>query len=379
MTSEKLWKFICLFALMKKLLQIFIVLCLTSCANIVAPTGGKKDINAPKLQKTNSTENLQYIHKKIVSFDFDEFIVLNNWEENFYISPPINKRIQKKIKGTELFLTIEDTLAENATYNLALNSCIKDLNEGNILDTLNYTFSTSDVLDTLTLSGKLQDAYTLEQIENAWIMLFEENKNDSVIFKENPNYIAKTDKEGNFHFPNLNAKNYKVVALTEFDFIYNEDESIAYLDSCVNAETDSFFFLFSFNPIIEIDSANSDTTGIKTDSLSSDSLLIDTLTKEEISYGKLEIISSTTTPCIFQLLQNKKVVKEFSFTNPPYILDELIAGKYQLKYISDLNKDRKWTTGSWINKAQAEKAQNYPSEITIRSNWDLELEWLIVE
>ena len=65
MTSEKLWKFICLFALMKKLLQIFIVLCLTSCANIVAPTGGKKDINAPKLQKTNSTENLQYIHKKI--------------------------------------------------------------------------------------------------------------------------------------------------------------------------------------------------------------------------------------------------------------------------------------------------------------------------
>ena len=124
---------------------------------------------------------------------------------------------------------------------------------------------------------------------------------------------------------------------------------------------------------------NSDTNGIKTDSLSSDSVLIDTLKKEEISYGKLEIISSTTTPCIFQLLQNKKVVKEISFTNPPYILDQLIAGKYQLKYISDLNEDRRWTTGSWINKAQAEKVQNYPSEITIRSNWDLELEWLIVE
>mgnify|MGYP000114725810 CR=1 FL=1 len=379
MTSEKLWKFICLFALMKKLLQICIVLHLVSCANIVAPTGGVKDINAPKLQKINSTKNLRHLNKKIVSFKFDEFIVLNNWEENFYISPPINKRIQKIIKGTELSLTIEDTLSENVTYNLSLNTCIKDLNEGNILDTLNYTFSTSDVLDTLTLSGKLQDAYTLEQIENAWIMLFEENKNDTIIFKENPNYIAKTDKEGNFHFPNLNAKNYKVVALTEFDFIYNEDESIAYLDSCVNAETDSFFFLFSFNPVIEIDSANSDTNGIKTDSLSSDSLSMKTLTKKEISYGKLEIISSTNTPCIFQLLQNKKVVKEFSFTNPPYILDELIAGKYQLKYISDLNEDRKWTTGSWINKVQVEKVQNYPSEITIRSNWDLELEWLIVE
>jgi len=378
-SSERLWKFICLFALMKKLLQIFIVLCLISCANIVAPTGGEKDINAPILQKTNDTKNFQHLHEKIVSFYFDEFIVLNNWEQNFYISPPINKRIQKIIKGNELFLTIEDTLLENATYNLALSSCIKDLNEGNILDTLNYIFSTSDVLDTLTLSGKLQDAYTLDQIENAWIMLFEENKNDSVIFKENPNYIAKTDKEGNFHFPNLNAKNYKAVALTEFDFIYNEDESIAYLDSCVNAETDSFFCLFSFNPIIKIDSTNSDTTGLKTDSPSVDGLLIDTLIKEEISYGKLEIRSSNTTPCIFQLLQNKKVVKEFSFTNPPYILDELIAGKYQLKYISDLNEDRKWTTGNWANKVQVEKVQNYPSEITIRSNWDLELEWLILE
>ena len=129
--------------------------------------------------------------KKLFHFTLTSFIVLNNWEQNFYISPPINKRIQKIIKGNELFLTIEDTLLENATYNLALSSCIKDLNEGNILDTLNYIFSTSDVLDTLTLSGKLQDAYTLDQIENAWIMLFEENKNDSVIFKENPNYIAK--------------------------------------------------------------------------------------------------------------------------------------------------------------------------------------------
>ena len=352
---------------MKLSSKIFFVLFLNSCANMVAPTGGDIDTNTPKLLSINDNKSVQHVNTRIVTFDFDEFIVLNNWEENFYISPPINNRVQKKIKKTKLFLTIQDTLAKNTTYNLVLNSCIKDLNEGNILDTFNYIFSADDNLDTLTLSGKLQDAYTLDEIENAWVMLFEENKNDSVIFKETPNYIAKTDKEGNFHFPNLNDKNYKAVALTEFDFIYNENESIAYLDGSINAETDSFFNLFSFNPIIEIDS------------LSDDSLLISPHVKEEISYGKLEIINSNTKPCIFQLLQNKKVVKEFSFTKPPYVLDELIAGKYQLKYIRDLNEDQKWTTGSWINKVQAEKVQNYPSEITIRSNWDLELEWFIAE
>lgn len=364
---------------MKFFSKIFFVLFLNSCANMVAPTGGDIDTDIPKLLSINDNKNGKHVNTRIITFDFDELIVLNNWEENFYISPPIIKHIQKKIKRTELFITIEDTLAKNTTYNIVLNSCIKDLNEGNILDTFNYIFSTSDVLDTLTLSGKLQDAYTLEEIENAWVMLFEENKNDSVIFKENPNYIAKTDKEGNFHFPNLNAKNYKAVALTEFDFIYNEDEYIAYLDGYINALTDSFFCLFAFNPIIEIDSTNSDTNEIKTNRPFSDSLLIDPLAIEEISYGKLEIISSNNSPCIFQLLQNKKVVKEFSFTKPPYILDELIAGKYQLKYIIDLNQDSNWTTGSWVNKLQAEKVYNYSSEITIRSNWDLELEWLTLD
>ena len=143
--------------------------------------------------------------KKLVEYGLESQETIDKYEQNFKNYVPLRgfettgeedfesipgfsqkqvkgkrKLFQKKIKGTELFLTIEDTLAENATYNLALNSCIKDLNEGNILDTLNYIFSTSDVLDTLTLSGRLQDAYTLEEIENAWIMLFEENKNEYV-------------------------------------------------------------------------------------------------------------------------------------------------------------------------------------------------------
>ena len=350
------------------------VLILSSCANIVAPIGGDKDISSPLLLSINSKVKTKTPDEKIISFKFDEFIVLNNWEENFYISPPIKKQIQKKINGKELFLTIKDTLAEKTTYNLVLNSSIKDLNEGNILDTLNYTFSTSDVFDTLTLSGKLQDAYTLESIKNAWIMLFTESRYDSVIFKENPNYIAKTDENGNFNFPNLDNKNYKIVALTEYDFIYNKEEKIAFLDSTVNAETDSFIYLFSFDPIILINNILTDTSSLKTDSS-----VIDTIIKEEVSYGKLEIITSENNPCIFQILQKGKIVKELSFNTKPFVIEGIFPGKYQLKYIYDLNQDGKWNTGNWNSKTQPEKVMNYPSEITIRSNWDLELEWIIRE
>ena len=353
---------------MNSIYSIFIyLLLLSSCANIVAPTGGKKDIYPPEMINKTILENEGITS---INFTFNEYIKLNKWEEYFYVSPPTKKRIQKKIKGKMLTLTIEDTLAKNTTYNIALNNCIKDNNEGNILDTLNFIFSTSDEIDTLTLRGKLKDAYTLTAVENAWIMLFEDNRIDSIIFKETPNYIAKTNKNGDFHFPNLNSKNYTVVSLTDFDFIYNEEEKIAFLNTVVNAERDSFISLLSFNPINIIDSIIKDSTIIEVDSIATDSLVI-----EETKYGNLTIISSENKQCIFQLFQNNKVISEFPFTEQPFLLTDITPGIYQIKYIADNNRDGKWTTGSWEKRAQAEKVINYPSEIIIRSKWDLELEW----
>jgi len=353
---------------MKYTYSIFIYLLLfSSCANIVAPTGGEKDTDSPEILNKKILEKEGITR---IDLTFNEYIQLNKWEEYFYISPPTEKRIQKKIKGKILSLTIVDTLAENTTYNIALNNCIKDNNEGNTLDTLNFILSTSDKIDSLTLSGKLQDAYTLTAVENAWIMLFEDNRVDSIIFKEKPNYIAKTNKNGDFHFPNLNIKDYTIVSLTDFDFIYNEEEKIAFLNTVVNAERDSFISLLSFNPIMVIDSMMIDSTVIEVDSTANDSLVT-----VEVKYGNLTIVSTENKQCIFQLLQNNKVVSEFKFTKQPFLLNDIRPGKYQIKYIADSNRDGKWTTGSWKKRTQAEEVINYPSEITIRSNWDLELEW----
>ena len=353
---------------MKSIYSIFIyLLLLSSCANIVAPTGGEKDTDSPEMLNKSILEKEGITN---IDFTFNEYIQLNKWEEYFYISPPTEKRIQKKIKGKMLTLTIEDTLAKNTTYNIALNNCIKDNNEGNILDTLNFIFSTSDKIDSLTLSGKLQDAYTLNAVENAWIMLFVNNRVDSIIFKEKPNYIAKTNKNGDFHFPNLNSTNYTIVSLTDFDFIYNEKEKISFLNNEVNPERDSFISLLAFDPIIVIDSIMMDSAITEVDSTTTDSLVI-----EEIKYGNLTIISAENKQCIFQLFQNNKVISEFTFTEQPFILTDIVPGKYQIKYIADSNRDGKWTTGSWKKRTQAEQVINYPSEITIRSNWDLELEW----
>ena len=80
-------------------------------------------------------------------------------------------------------------------------------------------------------------------------------------------------------------------------------------------------------------------------------------------------------PCIFLLLLNEKVIYLFNFSESPYVLTKIAPGKYQLKFIEEIDQNEEWTTGSWENKILAEKVLNYPTEITIRSNWDLELAW----
>ena len=222
------------------------------------------------------------------------------------------------------------------------------------------------------------DCGNLKVIDNAWVMLFNEEIHDSLIFKTKPSYIAKTNKDGFFNFQNLNSDIFKIVALNSFDFFYNEGEKMAFYDTTINASKDSFISLFAFDPIIIFDTTKTDTI-IRLNSTLLDTSINDTIKPQDMLLGKLEILSSINSSCIIQLLQNDKLVKEAFFTKPPYIIKEIPAAKYDLKLIYDTNNDSSWTTGSWRRRAQAERVINYPSEIVIRSNWDLELEWVIEE
>ena len=350
---------------------MILLIMLNSCANIVAPSGGEKDINAPKTQDITVIEKSTHI---IMEFKFDEYIKLNQWEKNFYISPPIKNIIKKEINGKSLLLTIKDSLNSNLTYYFSLNYCVKDNNEGNVLDKLDYLYSFSKKKDSLSLRGKLVDAFSLNSEKNSWVMLFNDNTNDSLLFKQNPNYVAKTDENGFFFFPNLKDKSYKVIAINDIDFIYDNKEKIAFADSLLNAKKDSFITLYSFIPE-DIDSINNiiDTT-------KKPNITLDSINKNERPLlGSLLISTNYNSSCIFQLLQNDKIVYSSSFKTMPFSINNITPGKYNLKFIADYNQDKIWNTGNWNKKIQPEKVKKYPNEIIIRGNWDLELEWIIEE
>lgn len=127
------------------------------CANPVTPTGGAKDVSAPKIILTNPSHKNTNAKPKTVLFKFDENIQTNNIKEQVIVSPvPLIKPTVSAGKNYVIIDFADNALAENTTYSVQLNETIKDLNEGNPGLYPPLLFSTGEVVDTLTIIGNCQ-------------------------------------------------------------------------------------------------------------------------------------------------------------------------------------------------------------------------------
>ena len=343
---------------------ILTVLFLSSCANIIMPDGGEKDTSAPDLAKIYPPSKAINFKEKKITFYFDENIAANNWNDFFFISPLLKGEIKHKIKNRELTLFLDDTLKDNTTYSLILNNCIKDVNEGNILKNLEYLFSTSEQIDTLTIKGKLIDAKTLEPKKNTWVFLHKESLIDSLSFKSKPTYITKSNDEGYFSFGNINDLKYNIFSISGLDFTYQEGDEIGFKNELIYSGKDSNLIIYMSDPLYKKDT-------IKT---------TDTLEQVESKLtGSLNIESNLDTNIIIQLYKGDKLYKEDFFSKSPYIINNIPAGEYTLYLIIDDNNNHIWDTGSFAIKQQPEKVYFYEKPVNIRTNWDLEVNWAISE
>ena len=59
------------------------------------------------------------------------------------------------------------------------------------------------------------------------------------------------------------------------------------------------------------------------------------------------------------------------------IFNHLKAGSYRLKLIFDSDNNGTWTSGHFLSQRQAERTLLFDEEISIRENWDKEIEWII--
>ncbi len=210
---------------------------LVSCANPIPPEGGPRDQTPPKLDTLSSTRNFQTrFEKQTIVLAFNEWVELKDAFNQVVISPPLEHRpeIVRKKKTIQVKFDEREVLRDSATYVINFGEAIRDLTEGNVAPIV-FVFSTGDFIDSLSVEGKVIDAYTAKPVENVLFMLYE-NLADSVVRKDRPFYFAKTNKEGAFKVSNVKSGKFKAFALLDQNLNYRFDsdaEKIAFLDSAL--------------------------------------------------------------------------------------------------------------------------------------------------
>ena len=229
-----------------------------SCANTsTPPEGGPKDTIPPVIVEVVPANNaLNHPRDKrhsSVSFEFNEYVALNNPNSYLFLSPPQTKPPTAKIKGKRVVVSFEEPLDSNKTYSLSLGEAIKDNNEGNPFPPYTHSFSTGSHIDSLFVSGNIVEASTMLPMSNITV-LFHTDPSDSAIFKVLPKAAAKSDLWGYFTVRNLPADTvYRVFAIEDFNnnCLYDPDqERVAFLDTLVlpsSVMRDSLPELLSFN------------------------------------------------------------------------------------------------------------------------------------
>jgi len=213
-----------------------------SCAQRVAITGGAKDISPPELK--NSVPDTFSTHFKTnkIKLEFNEFVQVNNVSKNLLITPVFqNDPVVIAVGKTVIIKNIEDSLWPNTTYVIEFNEAIKDITENNPAKGFRYVFSTGDYVDSLSVSGLIIDAFTLEAVEDVFVFMYESN-DDSIPYIEIPRYMGRTDKSGQFRINNMKAGKYKAFMCTDDNGNYLLDpdfERYDFLDNPVEVDIDS--------------------------------------------------------------------------------------------------------------------------------------------
>ena len=213
----------------------------TRCANPVSPMGGPKDKLPPVILSCDPPSKSVHFSQKNIKIEFNEFIELKNAATEIFISPPMKKPLETRLRGKSLVLQFEDSLKPNTTYSLSFGNAITDLTEGNILKGFNYVLSTGAYVDSLSLQGTVISAFDHMPQKDIYVGIYFNNNDtipfDSLPLRVPPDTITRTNDKGQFVFNNIQNKSCRIFAISDQngDLVFNQPtEKIAYKDSLVN-------------------------------------------------------------------------------------------------------------------------------------------------
>jgi len=208
-----------------------------SCANTTTPpSGGPKDTIPPVIVEVVPVmgETNVPTKKTKLYLKFNEYVQVKD-AKSLFLSPPLEKAPKYRLKGKGVEITFENDLDSNKTYTLDVTNAIADNNEGNMFPGFTLVFSTGDRIDSMVVTGLVQDCNTLQPLKGATVLLYKDHA-DSAIFLKRPDAAVKTDDWGFFCLRNIQDTVYRMYALIDENNNnkYDPDaEKVAFIDSLV--------------------------------------------------------------------------------------------------------------------------------------------------
>ena len=250
---------------MNKALCNFIFIAIISlvfinCANRGTPQGGPKDIEPPKILKSEPENFSTNFTETEIKIYFNEFIKIKDLQKQLIISPPMDPQPEiTPLGGANKYITIKitDNLEANTTYAFNFGNSIVDNNEENPYPFYRYVFSTGDYIDSLTVKGQVFDALEKQPDDFVSVVLYEVDSTftDSIIYKKPPKYVTNTlDSLTTFTIENIKAGQYMLLALKDGNQDYKFQQKldkIGFYKSFINVPTDSIYNLKLFKEDIE--------------------------------------------------------------------------------------------------------------------------------
>lgn len=215
------------------LAAIWLVWASVGCAKQGYPSGGPKDTTPPVAGTPVPPSGSTGFKASEFFIPFDEYVTVKDAENNVLVSPPMKKKPEYVGKGKGLLVRIKDTLMENTTYLFQFKGAVADINEGNVLESLEYCFSTGSSLDSMSLAGWAVDGLSLKpSSETVSVMLYDSGSDDSAVVSGLPRYVTRCDKRGAFRFNNIRGGCYRIVALADDnkDLKFTAGEAVAFAD-----------------------------------------------------------------------------------------------------------------------------------------------------
>lgn len=204
---------------MKKfLITITSILLFSNCANIVPPSGGPRDLEAPIYAAAYSTPNEETntnYTKDYIELTFNEKVAVKNPSGEIITTPLLDiKKFKVTADKNKVKLEFKQELDTNTTYIINFGKCITDITEGTVAENIQVAFSTGPLMDSLVIRGTVKSHTTNTPLANTYVYLYDVNDTIKPLDGK-PKYFTKTNSLGAFNFKHLKVGEYELITLNE--------------------------------------------------------------------------------------------------------------------------------------------------------------------